>query len=50
MMSQKPAALVIGVASILVIFFVLLNPLDTLVLAFLFVVLLVLVRMAVSHG
>jgi hypothetical protein len=48
-MSQKPASLAIGVAAILVLFFIILNPLDTLVLAVLFISLLVLTRIISSH-
>ena len=43
-MSQKPAALAIGVAAILVLFFIILNPLDTAIMAALFVLLLIIYR------
>ena len=43
-MSQKPAALAIGVAAILVLFFIILNPLDTALMAALFVLLLIIYR------
>ncbi len=48
-MSQKPPVLAFWIAVILTVFFIILSPLDTLVMAVLFVSLLVLLRIFTAH-